>query len=124
MEHTGNRIGELRKILGLTQRGLANELGLTNSAVSAIELGKAPLTEANIRLICLTFGVREEWLREGTGEMLKDDRLSDKEKRLLELYSQLSSRAQDMLIEYAEKLLSDEKTLRGEIEVEKKENSA
>ena len=87
---------------------------MTNSAISAIELGKAPLTEQNIRLICLTFDVNEEWLREGRGEMMDEEALlSDRERRLLDNFRRLTPRACKMLIEYAEKLVSDEQTLRG-----------
>jgi transcriptional regulator with XRE-family HTH domain len=111
----GKRLGELRKKLNLKQIEFAKELGLTSAAISAIELGKTPLTEANIRLICLTFGVREEWLREGKGEMMDDEaRLSEQERQLLALFRELSPIARKMLIEYAEKLLSDEKALRWE----------
>jgi hypothetical protein len=63
----------------------------------------------------LTFKVNEEWLREGTGDMMDDEvSLSDYEKRLLELFNELTPLARKMLIEYAEKLVADEKGLRGE----------
>ena len=72
----GNRIAILRKSLGdgkpLNQIQFAEKLGLSNGFISAIELGKAPLTEANIRLVCLTYNVNEEWLRYGTGKMLNE----------------------------------------------------
>jgi transcriptional regulator with XRE-family HTH domain len=111
----GVRIANVRKKLGLTQSQFAEKIGLKFSAISMIELGKAPLTEANIRLICLTFGVREEWLRVGNGEMLNDEALlSERERRLLELFRRLSPQAQQMIIEYAEKLLADERAIRGE----------
>ena len=40
--------------------------------------------------------------------------LNEREKRLLSLFRDLSPRARVMLIEYAEKITSDEKALRGE----------
>jgi hypothetical protein len=81
------------------------------------EAGKARFSETTINLICLTFGVREEWLREGKGDMMDDEALlSGYEKRLMTLFRALSPRAREMLIEYAEKLRSDEETLRGEAE--------
>jgi transcriptional regulator with XRE-family HTH domain len=111
----GKRLEELRKKLGLKQIEFAQKLGLTSAAISAIELGKTILTEANIRLICLTFGVREEWLREGEGEMMDEEvLLSEQERQLLAFFRQLSPIARKMLVEYAEKLISDEKTLLGE----------
>ena len=119
-----NRVVEIRKFKKLTQAEFAEKLGFTQSNLSSIELGKTPLTEANIHLICLTFGVNEEWLRHGTGEMMDEEALfSDEEKRLLAFFRRLSPRARAMLIEYAEKLVADEAALRGDAG-EKREKSA
>jgi transcriptional regulator with XRE-family HTH domain len=63
------RLRCLRKTLGLTQEQFAEKVGFSRPALANIELGNSSLTEANIRLICLTFGVRDAWLREGEGEM-------------------------------------------------------
>jgi transcriptional regulator with XRE-family HTH domain len=113
----GTRLSELRKSLGIKQTEFAKKLGLTSAAISAIELGKAPLTESNIHLIALTFGVREAWLETGEGDMMDDEaQLSDQERQLMAFFRELSPLARKMLIEYAKKLVSDEKALRGESE--------
>jgi len=81
-QNIGERIIKLRKEIGLKQAEFGEKLGLTNSAISMIELSKSPVTEANIRLICFTFGVKEEWLRDGIGEMFDAEALlSEKEKQ-------------------------------------------
>jgi transcriptional regulator with XRE-family HTH domain len=109
------RVTEIRKAKGLNQTDFARKIGITQASLSLIELGKSKLTEANIRLICLSFGVNEEWLREGKGEMLDDEALlSERERYLLEQFRKLSPKAQIMVIEYAEKLLADEQALREE----------
>ncbi len=116
------RIIEVRKHSGLNQADFAKKLNLTQSLISRLESGKTPIIEQNIKLISLTFGVREEWLRSGEGEMENNEALlSDYEKRLLGLFGALSPRARKMLIEYAEKLGADEAALRGEVEDEKGE---
>ena len=101
------RIIELRKALSLTQSQFAEKIGLKFSAVSMIELGKTTLTEANIKLICHVYNISEQWLRTGEGEIFIPS-TSAKEKRLLEIFRALSPTAQDLLIEYGEKLLNDE----------------
>lgn len=68
---TGERIKELRKSLGMTQGELGKKIGLTSSAISYIESGKATLTDQNILSIVREFGVNEIWLRTGVGEMHK-----------------------------------------------------
>jgi transcriptional regulator with XRE-family HTH domain len=109
------RIVELRKKLGLNQADFAERLGIKRSTVANIETDRNPLTEANIRLICFTFKVDEEWLREGMGDMMDEEAaLSDYERRLLGFFRELSPSAQDMVIKHAENLLAYSKELKGE----------
>lgn len=63
------RIKFLRKEKGLTQKTLASALGITQSGVSFLEQEGSSVSDQTIKLICTVFGVREEWLRTGKGEM-------------------------------------------------------
>lgn len=63
------RIKFLRKEKGLTQKALASTLGITQSGVSFLEQEGSSVSDQTIKLICTVFGVREEWLRAGEGEM-------------------------------------------------------
>jgi transcriptional regulator with XRE-family HTH domain len=115
MELINSRIAVLRHHLKLNQSEFARELGVTSTLINKLEAGKTRLTDTNIRLICFTFKVNEKWLRNGTGEMIDDDaQLSDYERHLLQFFRRLSPKARKMLIEYAEKLDSDEKAFRME----------
>jgi transcriptional regulator with XRE-family HTH domain len=115
METINNRIIKLRHYLGLKQTQFAQKIGVTSTLINKIEAGKTKVTESNIRLICFTFKVNEEWLREGKGEMLDEETLlSEWEKRLLALFKQLSPKAKEIFIEYADKLIADEQALREE----------
>jgi transcriptional regulator with XRE-family HTH domain len=108
------RLRQIRKVLGLSQAEFGKKIGMSNVAVSYMELGRTALSEQNIRLICLSFGVREEWFRTGRGDMLDEEAaLSAGEKRLIEVFRRLSPAARRMLIEYGEKLLADEREIRG-----------
>jgi len=64
------RVRELRKFLGLSGEKFGEKLGITRGAVSNIENGSRNVTEQIIKSICREFGVSEEWLRTGEGEML------------------------------------------------------
>lgn len=66
------RIKELRKSLGLSQEAFAERLGLKGSAVSHLESGRRNITNQNIIAICREFGVNEEWLRTGSGDMFEE----------------------------------------------------
>jgi transcriptional regulator with XRE-family HTH domain len=112
-----DRLKQFRKSLRLTQREFGEKIGMSDVAISYMESGRTALSEQNIKLICLTFGIREEWLREGKGEMLDDgkDLLSEQEKHLLELFRKLSPRTCDLIIEYIKKVISDEQAIREEL---------
>lgn len=66
------RIKELRERLNLSQEALGARVGVTRGAISRIENGTNSLTPAMILSLCREFNVREEWLREGTGEMFNE----------------------------------------------------
>ena len=120
------RLRELRKHLAMTQADFAAKLGMAQNSYSAIEVGKNNLTDKNITIVCLAFGVNESWLRDGQGEMMNQDAQSmETENRLFDFFRQLSPRAQEMVIRYVDMLLANEKELRGkETPEEKRAGSA
>lgn len=63
------RIKELRKHFNLTQQEFADRLGIKRGAVANYEIGRNVPIDAVIALICREFGVNENWLRYGEGEM-------------------------------------------------------
>lgn len=63
------RIKQLRKELGLTLEKFGERLGVSKVAISLIENGKNALTDQMFKSICREFNVREEWLRNGEGEI-------------------------------------------------------
>lgn len=65
------RIKKLRKALDLTQQVFAEKIGLKQNSIALIESGKRNISDQAVLSICREFNVREEWLRDGTGEMFK-----------------------------------------------------
>lgn len=63
------RLYEVRKRSGLTQEKFAEKLGFTRNYISLIERGDRIPSDRTISDICREFGVNEEWLRTGKGEM-------------------------------------------------------
>ena len=64
------RIRSIRKDLRISQKDFGAKIGLGQGAVSFMEQNGNTVIEQNIRLICETFGINEEWLRTGEGEMM------------------------------------------------------
>ncbi len=63
------RIKKLRKALNLTQQEFADRLKVSRSNIATYEVGKNNPADAVVNLICREFGVSEEWLRTGEGDM-------------------------------------------------------
>ena len=67
------RLKEVRKRLGLTLVEMGAKVGVTASALSYVEKGKAKLSNRLIAAICGVFPqVSETWLRDGTGDMFRE----------------------------------------------------
>lgn len=74
MLETHERIKSLRKYLRLSQAEFAEKLGTTRDVIGNIEynrLKRPEQKESLYKLICKEFGVSEEWLRNGGGEMFE-----------------------------------------------------
>ena len=69
----GDRIKEIRKVLGLNQGKFAKRLKFSQGAISDFEANKKPIAEKFIQLICLEFEVSDVWLRTGKGEMFSKE---------------------------------------------------
>lgn len=63
----------LRKSLNLTQNEIGIKLGVTKSNVSRIEKGISSVTDRMVKDICREFYVNEDWLRNGIGEMFREE---------------------------------------------------
>ena len=75
-----DRIRELRKALGLSQKEFAGKIGLKQNAISYMEKSGSTVTEQNIKAICSQFSVDEHWLRTGCGKMFIENEKKRKER--------------------------------------------
>lgn len=65
----GERIKELRKVLGLTQQEFADRLRIKRNTIAKYETNRGEPVDAVFALIAREFNVNETWLRTGEGEM-------------------------------------------------------
>jgi len=68
---TNQRIRKLRRELDLTQQEFAERIGVSRANIGKYETGISEPSAAVLSLICREFDVREEWLRNGEGEIFK-----------------------------------------------------
>lgn len=108
----GERIKAARKSLGLTLEEFGKKLGVGKTAISKLEKGERNLTDQMLLSIHREFNVREEWLRDGAGEMFepaaadeldalaKEYGLSEGEKILIEHYIKLVEGSRRAVIDF------------------------
>jgi transcriptional regulator with XRE-family HTH domain len=106
------RVLQIRKSLNLSQADFAKRIGLKQGVISAIEVGRTSLTEQNLKIISLVFGIREEWLRNGTGDMFENER-DIIIKEIVDLLQKLTPEARQLVLEYVHLVVSQQQTLMG-----------
>lgn len=101
-----DRIRELRKYLGLTQKQFAAKIGITNSSISRIEKGITTITESNILSILRTFNVNDKWLRYGEGPMLIEKEFIQEEQSAYYMLGKLAADKDENKIRFVKAMLS------------------
>ena len=88
------RIIAIRERCGLTQNGLAERAGVSQTHLRRVELGQADITVGHLQLLCDAMGISLE-------EFFKDERNSDE---ITIALSKLSPKQKSLLINFLESL--------------------
>lgn len=121
METTNQRIAMIVKQSGLNKTAFSEKINVSPSMVSLICSGKTGVSDRTISDICRVFGVSEDWLRTGEGEMrLNLDRKEelkaifgdimasdDVKARLVKAFAMLPDEAYPKLEEYIKKIAQE-----------------
>ena len=102
------RLKQLRKFLKLSQKSIAQELGITQTAYSMIETGVNPFSDRYIKVVCSLYNVNETWLRTGEGDMFSSTPYT---KEFSEIFSRLLPETQSYLLHMAKELLRTQEKL-------------
>ena len=100
------RIREIRSALGLSQAKFSSIIALSSGYIAGVEVGRIPVNDRFIKLICLSFNANEAWLRGGEGEMFLETLPEDK--RFINMVSMvkgLPPKYQDFLFEVLNMLI-------------------
>lgn len=89
------RLKEIRTSKGMNQHDFAKSLGIGQSTLAMMEVGKRDITERHIKTICAIYGVDEHWFRTGDGKAFYQNEKSLLD-RLTEEYG-LSKRERDTI---------------------------
>jgi transcriptional regulator with XRE-family HTH domain len=91
------RIAEVRKVLGLTQQKFANDLKISQTHASALELNTRTIHDRIIKMICFTYGVNEDWLKNGKGTIFEEGRVYKLEE-VINNFKKLDENLQDYVL--------------------------
>ena len=92
------RVKELRKKLGLTQRDFSRLLSLSGGYIAGIEANLRDVNDRLIKLMVSQFWVNEEWLRFGKDPMFIRKKTDEKAVRILSLFNDLPPHLQDVVL--------------------------
>jgi transcriptional regulator with XRE-family HTH domain len=96
------RIAEVRLALKLSKADFARAICISRSYVNELELERRAANDRIVRLISLSFGVSEAWLKTGEGGMFD---VEDKLERIEHLFDSLSPDLQDFVLAQINQLL-------------------
>lgn len=119
------RIKEIRESAGLTQVEFGKKIGLARNTIANYETGNRIPSNIVINSICREFGISEEWLRTGKGEMYKiaedqtalivsdllkeDNPFYDIILEITKTYQQLDNKSKKILQNFSKELLKNMK---------------
>ena len=69
LDTLNERIKEVRKKLGLSQKDFAQKVGISQRSVSWGEQPGNNVPDSTIKSLCIVFRINEAWLRTGDGDM-------------------------------------------------------
>ena len=126
------RIKKLRiEILGITMEEFGDRVGVTRSAISNIESGRRNVSEQIIKAICREFAVREDWIRNGSGEplltseyseidsLVRTHGLSELDRIILNKWIALSSSQRQVLDDFILDIFADYSSVDGSLKRQK-----
>jgi transcriptional regulator with XRE-family HTH domain len=100
-----DRIRLARKSLKLSQAEFAKTIFISNGYIAELECGHKQANDRIVHLISLAFGISEQWLKTGEGDMrykTPDEKLT----RMIRLFNELPPKFQDYAMTQIEALLS------------------
>lgn len=106
-DNLNERLLQIRKKLNLNQEDFGSRIELSKASISALETGLREITDRTVMLLCSTYNVNEDWLRNGIGEMFiensvisldefaKKNNISEFETDVMKLYMTLDEKVRN-----------------------------
>jgi transcriptional regulator with XRE-family HTH domain len=98
------RTKEVRLALKMSKSDFARAVFISRSYVGEMETGRRAVNDRIVRLISLTFGISEKWLKTGEGGMF-DSTAENKRELIEQLFNGLKPDLQDFVLAQINHLL-------------------
>lgn len=127
MDTLNERIKEVRKKLGLSQKDFAQKVGISQRSVSWGEQPGNNVPDSTIKSLCIVFRINETWLRTGDGDMFiepdtfsldqyaKERGASDLELAIAKAYFDLPQDVRSQMLAKLKSLLNGEAEVAAEL---------
>jgi transcriptional regulator with XRE-family HTH domain len=102
--NVNQRIKEARKAMKMTQIDFAKAMCISNGYLADIENDSRKANDRIIKLASMIFGINEDWLKNGVGEMFYKSP-QEKITRLVSIFNELPADFQDFVLLHIERLL-------------------
>lgn len=111
------RLKDIRNSKQMNQHDFAKSLGIGQSTLAMMEVGKRDITERHIKTICAIYGVDEHWFRTGEGkpfpqeeknflvQLSKEYGLSDRECATISSFLKLNDKDRAAVMGYVDALV-------------------
>jgi transcriptional regulator with XRE-family HTH domain len=99
------RIRLVRQTLNLSQADFSKAIYISSGYTAGIENEHRIANDRIIHLISVAFGVSEQWLKNGEGEMFQASPL-ERQKRIVSLFDRLKPRFQEYALAVIDQLLN------------------
>jgi len=100
VKYLNERLKWIRAYKKMNQNEFAKSLGIGQSTLAMLEVGKRDITERHIKTVCAIFGIDEHWFRTGDGNPFRQDDQSVIE-RVAERYN-LTEKERNIVADFLE----------------------
>jgi len=107
----GKRIKELRTEFHITQKQLADRIGIKQGSLSDVERERVQATDRVIKAISREYRINENWLRTGEGEMINESAVSFEE-LVMSMVADLDELDKKIITEYIKLPPAQKKTIK------------
>lgn len=114
-----DRIRQIRETLNLSRSGFGKRIGVSGDVVNNLERGRVEAKDYIIKLICAEFRVSETWLRNGNGEMFRQDnesildrlsseyKMTERERAVIAAFLKLDENGRAAILQYVDNLVAE-----------------